>query len=83
MEYSRNNTKKSEILSEIKEFELDVAVLRATKKRGRGSEAVEGYIHKCSGIRHIENWKFVKERIVSLDITLKGWKLRIIGVYAK
>lgn len=43
-------TKQQEVFSEINKMKIDICVLTETKKKGKGTETVEEYIHIFSGV---------------------------------
>ena len=94
-------TKQNEVLLEVKRLSMDIVVLTETKKKGRGSEDLNGYIHFYSGVRKemrakagvsilinkhlargVRNWEQVDERLIKVEMLVRGYDVTIIGAYA-
>ena len=43
-------TKQKEVIDEVKRFQMDIVALTETKKKGKGSELIDEYIHLYSGV---------------------------------
>ncbi|XP_072397944.1 uncharacterized protein [Diabrotica undecimpunctata] len=87
-------------MSELKNAEIDIAVLTETKKKGMGSEKWGYYDLFYSGVtkdqraqqgvaivirktlrRHITSWEAINQRLIKMNITIKGSRIAILGVY--
>jgi len=94
-------TKQKEVIDEVKRFQMDIVALTETKKKGKGSELIDEYIHLYSGVnkgsrakagvsllikknlsKNIKDWKAINERIITVELLIKGYEIVIIGVYA-
>lgn len=95
------NTKQNEVFRELDNMKIDICVLTETKKKGRGNEMINPYIHFYSGVNknerakrgvsiaihrrlkpNIRSWEEINERIITMELDIKGHEIVIIGVYA-
>nr|CAH7729527.1 unnamed protein product [Callosobruchus chinensis] len=82
------STKQSELISEIKRYQMDIVAVTETKKKGNGSEQIEDYIHLYSGVDKICRARAGVSLFISKELgrDIKDWQPineRIIRVDTK
>ena len=95
------NNKLNEVLRELERYKIDIAVLSETKKKGKGTEEKEKFLHFYSGVpkdaraksgvsivirkslkKCIKSWEQVNDRIIHMNLEIKGHEIVVVGVYA-
>ncbi|CAH1975795.1 unnamed protein product [Acanthoscelides obtectus] len=95
------NTKDDQVFRELHTYDIDIAVLSETKKKGQGNSYKDEYICFWSGVekskrakagvaiaikkvmeKFIMDWNPVDERIITVDMKIKGREIKIFGIYA-
>lgn len=95
------SSKEVQVFRELHSYNIDIAVLTETKKKGQGNKYIDDYIYFWSGVEKtkraksgviiaikkkletsITSWNPVNDRILTVDLKVKGRKVRILGIYA-
>jgi len=95
------NTKEEEVFKELHRYNINIAVLSETKKKGQGNNYKNEYLYFWSGVekskrakagvaiaikknleKTITDWSPIDERIITVDLLIKGRSIKIFGIYA-
>ena len=68
-------TKQKEVVDELKRFQMDIVALAETKRKGRGSEQIDDYVHLYSGVDKANRAKAGISLLIRKRLTryIKDW----------